>query len=310
MSNKNTYSKINSFLNKDIKELNGIILSLFCITFLFISGFISYKISNSYALFGDDVTGSKTLSFMVSVDKTAPVISSVSSNYLPGVDNLTSYNFTISASDSESVLDSCIITTTNNKPSLDDSGWEKVTASPYTTVATRDRCVQASHYIFVKDKAGNISEPYSHTLTCFTGDTYVLTELGLRYIKDLKPGDIVISKNMVDGTNEKKVVSEKFIHDVKSLYLIKTDKETLETTKEHIFYVKNREWIPAGKIEVGDILIDNKGNEVVVKSLLEKAVNEKVYNIEVEDNHNYYVVLSNILVHNSKEVCKAPGPEL
>ena len=48
-------------LNKDVKELNGIVISLFSILFLVGVGFISYKISNSYALFGDSITGSKTI---------------------------------------------------------------------------------------------------------------------------------------------------------------------------------------------------------------------------------------------------------
>ena len=50
-----------NLLNKDIKELNTVILSLFIIIFLFSVGFISYKFSNSYALFSDEVTGVKTI---------------------------------------------------------------------------------------------------------------------------------------------------------------------------------------------------------------------------------------------------------
>ena len=49
-------------LNKDIKELNGIIVSLFSVLFLVGVGFISYILTNnSYALFGDSLTGSKTI---------------------------------------------------------------------------------------------------------------------------------------------------------------------------------------------------------------------------------------------------------
>ena len=49
------------FINKDVKELNGIIVSLFSVLFLVGVGLISYKISNSYALFGDSITGSNTI---------------------------------------------------------------------------------------------------------------------------------------------------------------------------------------------------------------------------------------------------------
>ena len=50
-----------NLLNKDIKELNTVILSLFIIIFLVSVGFISYKITNSYALFSDEITGTKTI---------------------------------------------------------------------------------------------------------------------------------------------------------------------------------------------------------------------------------------------------------
>ena len=48
-------------LNKDIKELNVVILSLFCVVFLFCVGFISYRISFSYALFSDSVVGNSII---------------------------------------------------------------------------------------------------------------------------------------------------------------------------------------------------------------------------------------------------------
>ena len=63
-NNKKNSFVIGSFyklLNKDVKELNGIIVSLFSVLFLVGVGFISYKISNSYALFGDSITGSNTI---------------------------------------------------------------------------------------------------------------------------------------------------------------------------------------------------------------------------------------------------------
>ncbi|MGM9879185.1 MAG: hypothetical protein ACI31R_04090 [Bacilli bacterium] len=52
-------------LTKDIKELNGIILSLVCITILLGAGFIAYRITNSYALFTSSVKGSETIGVSV-----------------------------------------------------------------------------------------------------------------------------------------------------------------------------------------------------------------------------------------------------
>ena len=54
------------FINKDIKELNGIILSLFSVLFLVGVGLISYTLTNnSYALFGDSIVGKKQLEFLL-----------------------------------------------------------------------------------------------------------------------------------------------------------------------------------------------------------------------------------------------------
>ena len=50
-----------NFLNKNVKDFNKIVLSLGCISFLLLMGFISYKINNSYAYFTNDVKGSKLI---------------------------------------------------------------------------------------------------------------------------------------------------------------------------------------------------------------------------------------------------------
>lgn len=50
------------FINKDIKELNGIILSLCSILFLIGIAILSYKLTNnSYVLFRDNITGINTI---------------------------------------------------------------------------------------------------------------------------------------------------------------------------------------------------------------------------------------------------------
>ena len=65
------------FINKDVKEFNGILLSLFSVLFLVGAGFISYKISNSYALFGDSLIGSKTIGVEASTNAADIIIAKV-----------------------------------------------------------------------------------------------------------------------------------------------------------------------------------------------------------------------------------------
>ena len=67
-------------LNKNIKEFNKVKLSTICIAFLISVGFISYKITNSYALFSDSITGEKTIEATVDMcsqnKPNAPVLDS------------------------------------------------------------------------------------------------------------------------------------------------------------------------------------------------------------------------------------------
>ena len=55
--------KIKEFLNKDVKEFNLKLLIILAVLFLFVVGFISYKVTvnTSYALFTDNVIGTKTI---------------------------------------------------------------------------------------------------------------------------------------------------------------------------------------------------------------------------------------------------------
>ena len=53
--------KLYKLLTKDVKEFNSIALSLICIGILLGAGLLSYKITNSYALFSSTLTGAKTI---------------------------------------------------------------------------------------------------------------------------------------------------------------------------------------------------------------------------------------------------------
>ena len=54
-------NKLKSFLSKDIKDYNKVILSFGCITFLLCVGILSYFISSSFALFSGEVSGSRNI---------------------------------------------------------------------------------------------------------------------------------------------------------------------------------------------------------------------------------------------------------
>ncbi|MGM9879384.1 MAG: hypothetical protein ACI31R_05125, partial [Bacilli bacterium] len=71
-------------LTKDVKEFNGIILSLVCIGILLGAGLLSYKITNSYALFTDSIAGEKTIETTVDTcNMNKPNKPTLSTNMIP-----------------------------------------------------------------------------------------------------------------------------------------------------------------------------------------------------------------------------------
>ena len=64
---------------------------------------------------------------------------------------------------------------------------------------------------------------------------------------------------------------------------------------------KNQSFIKAGKLIVGDELLDVNGNVLLVENFNVELTDEpvKVYNFEVEDFHTYHVGEFRILVHNA-----------
>ena len=142
---------------------------------------------------------------------------------------------------------------------------------------------------------------------CFTGDTLVSTEDGDRRIDEIKSGDKVWSYNTETGEKEFKEVKDVSVTETDILVKITTtDDKEIKTTMFHPFYVTETEdekssgmWVAASNLVSGDELLMEDGQRVYVKEVrIEKlAENIKVYNLEVDGWHTYFVA-GGVLVHN------------
>jgi RHS repeat-associated protein len=132
---------------------------------------------------------------------------------------------------------------------------------------------------------------------CFTEGTLVATEKGSKKIENIKEGDLVWSYNEETGKKELKKVVELSRNTSSSLVKISVNGTEITCTPEHPFYV-NGNWVEAKNLTKGTLLTTLDGTTSPVESIkfLDKKV--KVYNFEVEGNHNYYVSEKGILVHN------------
>jgi RHS repeat-associated protein len=150
---------------------------------------------------------------------------------------------------------------------------------------------------------------------CFVEGTLVLTEDGLKPIEEIRKGDKVLSYNEKTKRTEYKTVVQTMVREAEAGRIlslkVEGEGEALGVTGEHPFYVRvhkardntsgeddEGEWREAGNLKVGDEIRKADGTWAKVESISQRSEGAKVYNFTVKDNHNYFVGLSNLLVHN------------
>lgn len=130
---------------------------------------------------------------------------------------------------------------------------------------------------------------------CFAKGTNILVgQNKLKAIEDIKAGDFVLSKSLIDGTLQKGKVSGTHKTTVNGYLIIN---RLLKITTNHILRLNNR-WDEAGNIQIGDSLTDTQGNNILVKSIEWQQGKFEVYNLTIDKYHNFFA--EGFLVHNDK----------
>ena len=140
-------------------------------------------------------------------------------------------------------------------------------------------------------------------ISCFTGDTEVITKNGIKLIQDIQAGDYVQCRNEDTLLNELCVVEK--VHKNQNreiLELVIKDMhnmaEIFRTTPNHRFWLKNVGWTEAVDLMPGDILLDLNGNELEVIDAIFSDETEMTYNLDVKNHHSYFVGELAVWVHN------------
>lgn len=151
---------------------------------------------------------------------------------------------------------------------------------------------------------------HQETLTCFVAGTMILTASGLVAIENIKAGDKVISTDPETFETAEKTVLETYIREDSKLIHLMINGEEIITTETHPFYVKNRGFVNAGELAIGDELLDSNCNVLLVENHSVELTDEPVtvYNFQVEDFHTYHVGKCRLLVHNAN--CNQEKPVL
>ena len=75
--------------------------------------------------------------------------------------------------------------------------------------------------------------------------------------------------------------------------------EPIGTTADHPFWSETREeFVEAGDLKIGELLLSVTGEAVPVTSLSRRGPPEPVYNLQVHSEHVYFVSSEGVLVHN------------
>lgn len=149
-----------------------------------------------------------------------------------------------------------------------------------------------------------------HGWWCFLAWTPVITLNWFKNIEDIQVGDYVLSYDTVKWTTEYNMVTKRFVHENNDdeLYELVIDGNLLKVTYLHGFYVVDREddwyscnlyyrWKFTKDLKVWDTLMMSDGKYVTIDSISHYPNYSTVYNLEVENLHNYYV-WEWYLVHN------------
>ncbi len=157
---------------------------------------------------------------------------------------------------------------------------------------------------------------------CFVAGTMVATPSGNVAIEELQISDWVYAvsdkapqycattSNVQSGYSllpywSPQRVEQVFIHPDKDVGIVTwTDgdrSESIEVTPEHLVYSPSQEkWLGIGSLEVGDTLFSPEGL-LTISQAWKYTRTVEVYNIEVEEDHTYFVGKLQAWVHNLKE---------
>ena len=154
------------------------------------------------------------------------------------------------------------------------------------------------------DKAGNTTTQ-TRTITynynvCFVEGTKVSTPNGLKNIEELEAGEYVYTYNEKTGEVEEKPILRTFINEAKEITTIGfANGEEIENTPAHPYYVVGKGWKETKDLSIGDKILTQEGEEIEILTIeTEERETMLVYNLNIQDNHNYFVGVDGLLVHN------------
>ncbi|WP_254507584.1 polymorphic toxin-type HINT domain-containing protein [Anatilimnocola floriformis] len=219
--------------------------------------------------------------------------------------------------------------TAANLPAVPDEWWSWWLKENEVYVATAKSVATIQHsrtvYIVERDPTatgGGGSAPAApgprrdgpmfpaHGFDCLVAGTPVWTERGELAIEKIRPGDLVLSRDVDSGELAYKPVLRTTVRPEGLLVKISVGKEVFETSSGHPFWVSGQGWRKARELEAGMVLNGAFGPLSVVEVGQSPAA--PTYNLIVADFNTYFVGHQRLLSHDNtmRQPTKAIVPGL
>src|SRR5205823_11287466 len=82
---------------------------------------------------------------------------------------------------------------------------------------------------------------------------------------------------------------ERTLRSVGRIWHLHIDGKIIRTSGEHPFFVHNRGWTEANRLQPGDLLESHDGKKVRVEEVVDTGCLETLYNVHIADHHTYFV---------------------
>ena len=161
-----------------------------------------------------------------------------------------------------------------------------------------------------KTRISDIVDNAACLLSSFSGGTQVETREGLKSIESIIVGDEVVALDAYTGQLVYRPVFSLMRRLAPIIYHVAVQRdnkfeEVLNVTSEHKLFVKDRGWTAARDISEGDLIISKDAIPLRVTRNDHENLATFVYNLEIAQDHSYFVGTLGALAHNTHGNCKS-----
>lgn len=134
---------------------------------------------------------------------------------------------------------------------------------------------------------------------CFVKGTLVAAARGLTPIEEIQINNEVYTFDLVSGATVARKVAKTFTAWEEEIFVLDFGAEEIRCTPLHRFYTG--QWIHAKDLSCGDRVLGFDGQWKELRAIRQEVKPQLVFNLYVDDIHNYFVGQVGLLVHNQKQ---------